>query len=129
MAKARLSPDEISYVECHGTGTKVGDAIEVEALSRVFQRERLDTPLMIGSVKTNVGHSEGVSGITSVIKSTMAIERGQVPPTHGLKNINPKLKVEERNMIIPVQLTPWPESRHRRAPRRIGKCDDLTVQN
>ncbi|KAI0392744.1 reducing type I polyketide synthase 10 [Xylariaceae sp. FL0594] len=120
MAKARLSPDEITYVECHGTGTKVGDAIEAEALSRVFRRERLDTPLLIGSVKTNVGHSEGVSGLTSVIKSTMAIERGQIPPTYGLKNINPKLKVEERNITIPVQLTPWPKPRHCRTPRRIG---------
>ncbi|KAI1813021.1 reducing type I polyketide synthase 10 [Poronia punctata] len=121
MDKAQLCPDDISYVECHGTGTKVGDAIEVEALSRVFQRQRLDSPLLIGSVKTNVGHSEGVSGITSVIKSILAMERGQIPPTHGLRNINPKLKIDERNMTIPVELTSWPNSTtSRRGRRRVG---------
>ncbi|KAK4222721.1 acyl transferase/acyl hydrolase/lysophospholipase [Podospora fimiseda] len=108
LAKAGLGPDDISYIECHGTGTKVGDAIEVDALARVFQRQGKD-PLIIGAVKTNVGHSEAASGITSVIKSTLALEKGQIPPTHGVKNINPKLKIEERNISIPTELVSWPE--------------------
>ncbi|KAI1439039.1 reducing type I polyketide synthase 10 [Xylaria sp. CBS 124048] len=116
MSKARLSPDDITYVECHGTGTRVGDAIEVEALSQIFQRTSQDPPLLIGAVKTNVGHSEAVSGITSIIKTTMALERGLLPPTHGLKNINPKLKIEERNIAIPTELMTWPASQ----PRRVG---------
>ncbi|KAI3325957.1 hypothetical protein HD806DRAFT_520675 [Xylariaceae sp. AK1471] len=90
-----------------GTGTKVGDAIEVDGLAAVFSRSRM-RPLLIGSVKANLGHSEAASGISSVIKATMALERGQIPPTYGLKNINPKLKVEERNFHIPTQLTQWP---------------------
>ncbi|KAJ5952075.1 uncharacterized protein N7479_010488 [Penicillium vulpinum] len=117
MAKGGIVPDDITFVECHGTGTKVGDAIEVEALARVFHRTP-ENPLMIGSVKSNVGHSEAASGISSVIKSTLALERGQIPPTHGLRNINPKLKVEERNIKIPTELTAWP-SRSSRA-KRIG---------
>ncbi|KAJ4296344.1 hypothetical protein N0V90_006389 [Kalmusia sp. IMI 367209] len=98
MTKAGLSPDDISYLECHGTGTKVGDAIEVEGLSRVFNRSP-DRRLVIGSVKSNVGHSEAASGIAGVIKATMAIERGQIPPTHGLKNLNPKLAPFEKGGI------------------------------
>ncbi|KAL2824216.1 hypothetical protein BDW59DRAFT_147657 [Aspergillus cavernicola] len=117
MARGVVSPEDITYIECHGTGTKVGDAIEVDALSRVFQRSP-ENPLLIGSVKSNVGHSEAASGISSIIKSTLALEHGQIPPTHGLKNINPKLKIEERNFEIPTELTTWPEG----APeeRRIG---------
>ncbi|CAG8978206.1 hypothetical protein HYALB_00011441 [Hymenoscyphus albidus] len=108
LAKANLNPDDLAYIECHGTGTKVGDAIEVDGLSRVFPRTA-ERPLLIGSVKTNVGHSETASGISSVIKASMALERGKIPPTYGLKNINPKLKVEERHISIPTELIKWPE--------------------
>ncbi|KAL4993011.1 hypothetical protein BDV10DRAFT_190367 [Aspergillus recurvatus] len=117
MAKGRVEPDDITYVECHGTGTKVGDAIEVEALSRALPRSRT-RPLLIGSVKSNVGHSEAASGISSVIKATMILERGQIPPTHGLKDINPKLKADDHHIVIPTELTPWPDSPSR--VRRIG---------
>lgn len=89
--------------QAHGTGTPVGDPIEVEAISRAFGRERINDDghqLRIGSVKTNVGHSEAVSGITSVIKSTLALEKGLIPPTIGIKNLNPNLKLEERRMRI-----------------------------
>ncbi len=118
MSRANLGPEDIAYVECHGTGTKVGDTIEVEALAHVFQRTR-ENPLLIGSVKTNVGHSEAVSGISSIIKATIAMERGLLPPTHGLKNINPKLKVKERNIVIPTELAIWPDSPFRL--RRVGE--------
>ena len=124
MAKSGLDPDDISYIECHGTGTKVGDAIEVDALSRVFNRVS-KPPLVIGSVKSNVGHSEAASAISSVIKSILAIERGQIPPTHGLKNINPKLKVEERNISIPTEMAPWPENQS--GVRRVGEFKICSV--
>ncbi|KAI1824887.1 reducing type I polyketide synthase 10 [Xylaria intraflava] len=117
MTRAGLTPDDITYIECHGTGTKVGDAIEVDALARVFERQG-KSPLLLGAVKSNVGHSEAASGISSIIKTTMAMERGQIPATHGLKNINPKLKVEERNFSIPTELTAWPDSPFRL--RRVG---------
>ncbi|KAL4746292.1 hypothetical protein BDW72DRAFT_207477 [Aspergillus terricola var. indicus] len=116
MARGHVSPEDITYIECHGTGTKVGDAIEVDALSRVFQRT-VETPLLLGSVKSNVGHSEAASGISSIIKSTLALERGQIPPTHGLTAINPKLRIEERHFSIPTELTSWPD---RAGVRRIG---------
>ncbi|KAK5996471.1 Highly reducing polyketide synthase srdA [Cladobotryum mycophilum] len=109
MAKGGVRPEDITYVECHGTGTKVGDAIEVDALSRVFKRSAKH-PLIIGSVKSNIGHSEAASGIAGVIKSTLTLERGQIPAVHGLKNINPKLKAEGRHFSIPKELTPWPNT-------------------
>ncbi|KAL4784750.1 polyketide synthase [Aspergillus varians] len=117
MARGSISPDDIMYVECHGTGTKVGDAIEVDALARVFPRTP-SQPLLIGSVKSNVGHSEAASGISSVIKGTMILEHGEIPPTHGVKNLNPKLRAEERHFIIPTELTAWPDALPR--VRRIG---------
>lgn len=116
MSRGGVEPNDISYVECHGTGTKVGDAIEIESLSRVFRRNA-DRPLMVGSVKSNVGHSEAASGIAGVLKATLALEKGLIPPTHGLRKINPKLKVEERNVSIPTTLTPWPDNKY---IRRVG---------
>jgi acyl transferase domain-containing protein len=118
MVRGNVSPHEINYVECHGTGTKVGDAIEVDALARVFRRTA-NQPLLIGSVKSNVGHSEAASGITSVIKGTMILEHGFIPASYGVKDINPKLKADERHIIIPNALTAWPA--HLSPVRRLGK--------
>ncbi|KAI0449671.1 reducing type I polyketide synthase 10 [Xylaria acuta] len=117
LKKGGLQPDDITYLECHGTGTKVGDAIEVDALSRVFKRTAKH-PLYIGSVKTNVGHSEAASGISSVLKATLALEHRQIPPTYGLRNINPKLKLDESHISIPTTLMDW--SNDLSNVRRIG---------
>ncbi|RYP61682.1 hypothetical protein DL770_009733 [Monosporascus sp. CRB-9-2] len=117
LSKGKIEQDDVTYVECHGTGTKVGDAIEIEALSRVFRRTVQD-PLFVGSVKSNLGHSEAASGISSIIKATMAMERGQIPPTYGLRNVNPKLNVDEHHICIPIKLMPWPERPCRL--RRVG---------
>ncbi|KAH8647580.1 ketoacyl-synt-domain-containing protein [Tricladium varicosporioides] len=111
---AGLPADETDYVEAHGTGTPVGDPIEVEALSRVFSHKS-GQPTLIGSVKTNLGHSEAVSGISSIIKVTMALESGIIPPTIGITKLNPALKLNERNMQVVMSKTTWPESNIRRA--------------
>ncbi|KAI1261843.1 reducing type I polyketide synthase 10 [Xylariaceae sp. FL1019] len=108
MKKGGVHPDDVTFVECHGTGTKVGDAIELDGLASVFKRQP-HRPLYIGSVKSNIGHSEAASGIASVIKSTLALEHGRIPPTYGLKNINEKLKLEERSFKIPTETIDWPE--------------------
>ena len=100
--------------QAHGTGTSVGDPIEIEALSRVFHH-KLGYKTLVGSVKTNLGHSEAVSGITSVIKTTLALEKGLIPPTIGIQEINPNLKLDERNVEIVTSPTPWPETRVPRA--------------
>ncbi|KAI9781322.1 MAG: Type I Iterative PKS [Peltula sp. TS41687] len=102
---------DTDYVECHGTGTPVGDPIEVEAISRVFRRNTSqEGPLLIGSVKTNLGHSEACSGLSSIIKATLALEKGCIPATIGVKNINPKIKTEEWGVHIVTETTQWPAS-------------------
>ena len=109
-AKAGLGFDQTAYVECHGTGTPVGDPIEVEALSRVFNQPGRE-PLLIGSVKSNLGHSEAASGISGVVKTILALEHGKIPATLGVRNVNPKIKTEEWNIEVVTKLKDWP-SKH-----------------
>ncbi|KAF6220300.1 hypothetical protein HO133_003432 [Letharia lupina] len=92
----------------HGTGTPRGDPIEVEALSCVLQHKS-GRATMIGSVKTNLGHSEAVSGILSVIKVALALENRLIPSTIGIRHLNPELKLEERNIEVVTTSTEWPE--------------------
>ncbi|KAK4694496.1 hypothetical protein P7C71_g3102, partial [Lecanoromycetidae sp. Uapishka_2] len=108
--KAGISPSETAYLECHGTGTPAGDPIEVEAISRVFQRKS-DNPLLIGSVKTNVGHGEAVSGLSGIIKTVLALEKGKIPPTIGIKRINPKIKAAQWGVEIVTETREWPVDR------------------
>lgn len=98
--KAGLNPADTDFIECHGTGTPVGDPIEVDALSRIF-RPRAGSPLLIGSVKTNLGHSEAASGLTSIIKVACAFEYDKIPPSRGVVNINPKRKDAQTLSYVP----------------------------
>ncbi|KAI1208447.1 putative polyketide synthase [Annulohypoxylon truncatum] len=109
-ARAKLNPSDTPFVETHGTGTGVGDPIEVEALSRVFQKNERDHPLLLGAVKTNLGHSEAASGLTSIIKATLMLERGQIPATIGLKQLNPKLKIDDWGVQIVTSTIPLPSN-------------------
>ncbi|CAG8910253.1 unnamed protein product [Penicillium egyptiacum] len=106
--KAGLSPDNTAYVECHGTGTAVGDPIEVEAVSRAFKRSLGSAPTLIGSVKTNLGHSEAASGISSIIKGTLALEHGFIPATIGVERLNPKIKSDLWNVQVVTKGRAWP---------------------
>ncbi|KAI2821222.1 hypothetical protein CBS115989_2976 [Aspergillus niger] len=118
-ARAGLDPAETAYVEAHGTGTKVGDPMEVEALSRVFRKEQRASATLIGSVKPNLGHGEASSGLSSLIKATLALEHGQIPATISVKNINPKIKTEEWGVDVVTRMTPFPLSA-RGGPNRIS---------
>ena len=111
-----IVPDQFADFESmtQGTGTRAGDPIEVEALSRVFKRTS-DNPLLIGSIKTNVGHSEAVSGLSGIIKTVLALEQARIPPTVGVKKINPKIKTKEWGIDIVTKSRAWPEARVRRA--------------
>ena len=108
-AKAGLDFSQTAYVECHGTGTPVGDPIEVEALSRVFNDPGRDT-LLVGSVKSNLGHSEAASGISGVVKTVLALEHAKIPATLGVRNVNPKIKTEEWNIEVVTKLRDWPST-------------------
>lgn len=97
-----LTPDP----QCHGTGTPVGDPIEVDAVSRVFRHKR-GQRTRIGSVKTNLGHSEAASGLSSVIKVALAFEEQIIPPTIGIKSVNPALHANNRRIDIVTKPTLW----------------------
>lgn len=86
----------------------------MEALSRVLHHKS-GRPTLIGTVKSNLGHSEAVSGICSIIKVTLALEHGLIPPTIGIKNLNPALRLNERNVEVVTKLTDWPRTNVRRA--------------
>ncbi|KAF2748444.1 ketoacyl-synt-domain-containing protein [Sporormia fimetaria CBS 119925] len=102
------------YFECHGTGTPVGDPIEVSAIAKVFSEGRKTEPLLIGSVKTNLGHSEAASGITGVIKSILALEKGMIPATVGIKRLNPNIDFDGSHVKVVTEMTPWPKGLLRR---------------
>ncbi|OTB12751.1 hypothetical protein K445DRAFT_65805 [Daldinia sp. EC12] len=107
------------YVECHGTGTPVGDPIEVDAIGRCFS-PREGPPLLIGSVKTNVGHSEGASGLTSILKIVQSFESGQIAPSRGVVKLNPKLILAERNLKVATEVEKWPRELRRASINSFG---------
>lgn len=101
---------QTAFVECHGTGTAAGDPIEAKAVANVFG----DEGVFIGSVKPNLGHSEGASGITSLVKAILALEHRTIPPNIKFRNPNPKIPFEEKKLRVPLEPIPWPEDRHER---------------
>ncbi|RYP80513.1 hypothetical protein DL770_006186 [Monosporascus sp. CRB-9-2] len=117
--KAGFDFTKTAYIECHGTGTPVGDPIEVEGVSRVFGAS-LNRPLLIGSVKPNVGHSEAASGITGIIKAVLSLENGKIPATIGVDTVNPEIKTREWNVEIVTRTIPWPEVSDNLSFRRTG---------
>ncbi|OGM44044.1 hypothetical protein ABOM_007790 [Aspergillus bombycis] len=107
-AKAGLDPAHTPYVEAHGTGTARGDPAEMRALQAVFSPAHRKEPLWVGSVKTNIGHTEGASGLAGIIKSAMALERGIIPPNMLFKYPNPEIKFEEWKLQVPTEATDFP---------------------
>ncbi|KAJ5266789.1 polyketide synthase [Penicillium angulare] len=113
-AAGNLNPDDTGYLECHGTGTPVGDPIEVSAVGRVFSTGRFEDPLLIGSVKTNLGHSEAASGMSQVMKAIMSMENDLIPATIGIKQFNPAIDFDGSRTKVVTKLTPWPKDRLKR---------------
>lgn len=112
-ARAQLDFSDTPFIECHGTGTAAGDPLELEAIANVFGDEK---ETYIGSVKPNVGHSEGASGITSIIKAILALENQNIPPQVNYSIPNPKIPFAIANLKVPLEVTPWPKDR----PERIS---------
>ncbi|KAI0013981.1 hypothetical protein F4779DRAFT_625071 [Xylariaceae sp. FL0662B] len=89
---------DTAFFECHGTGTQVGDPLEVSAVGNVFASSRSDAPkdrLLIGSIKPSLGHTEGASAIASIMKVVLALEAGEIPPTCGVEKLNPNIDFEK----------------------------------
>jgi len=115
---AGVDASSIAYVECHGTGTYLGDPIEIEALTQAF-RQSTDKRgfCRVGSVKSNIGHLDTAAGVVSLIKAVLAVKHGEMPPTLGFEKPNPAIDFAGSPFIVNDKLTPWPDSA---GPRRAG---------
>ncbi|RYP81008.1 hypothetical protein DL769_002188 [Monosporascus sp. CRB-8-3] len=103
-----LNPDLTGYVECHGTGTPVGDPLEMSALGKVFAPGRPHQPLLIGSIKPNLGHSEAASAMSQIMKAVLAMEHSHIPATIGIQRFNPAIDFESARVKVVTEMTPWP---------------------
>ncbi len=118
LGVAGVRADTVDYVECHGTGTYLGDPIEVAALTQAF-RKTTDAKgfARIGSVKTNIGHLDTAAGVASLIKTTLALHHGQMPPSLNFEVPNPAIDFDGSPFRVNDRLTDWPR---RDGPRRAG---------
>jgi acyl transferase domain-containing protein/SAM-dependent methyltransferase len=108
LASAGVVPHEISYLEAHGTGTSLGDPIEVRAASAVLCKDRPHAfPLMIGSIKTNIGHLEAAAGVAGLLKVVLALQKKAIPPHLHLKQKSPHIDWDNLPIVVPTKLTPW----------------------
>lgn len=111
LRNARLKPEDVSYIEAHGTGTPLGDPIELHALIDVFARDRPATdPLTVGSVKTNIGHLEAAAGIAGVIKVVLAMQNERIPQHLHLAELNPHISLDGAAIRFPTTPLAWPST-------------------
>jgi acyl transferase domain-containing protein/acyl carrier protein len=118
LSRARVAPELVGYVECHGTGTPLGDPIEVQAIGAVFAEGRApDAPIVLGSLKSNLGHMEGAAGIGGLIKTVLSLRHGRIPKSLHFKEPNPHIPWAELPVKVASEALDWP--RHG-APRFAG---------
>lgn len=110
-AEAGIDPSEVGYVEAHGTGTAVGDPLEVEALGGAYGTvPGRTTPLVVGSIKASIGHTEAAAGIASVIKSALSIHHRTIAPQAWLETLNPAIPFDDLHIRIPLDPEPFPDA-------------------
>ncbi len=109
LARAGVAPSEIDYLEAHGTGTVVGDPIEVNAAAQVFRQGRdPERPVLMGSVKTNIGHLGPAAGVAGLIKTVLAMRHGVIPKHLNFKNPNPRIDWDNQPVRVTDVMTEWP---------------------
>lgn len=112
---SKLSFDQTAYVECHGTGTQAGDWRELKAISETIATSRdAKDPIVVGSLKPNIGHLEGAAGVAGLIKGVLMLEHGKIPPNINFENPNPDIDFENWKIKVPTALMEWPKSGIRR---------------
>jgi acyl transferase domain-containing protein/SAM-dependent methyltransferase/acyl carrier protein len=115
LIQAGVSPGQVDYLETHGTGTSLGDPIEIRSLGATLGAERsADDPLLIGSVKTNIGHLEAAAGVAGLIKVVLALKHGTIPASLHFNRPNPRIPWDEVPVAVVGQAIPWPERGERR---------------
>ena len=118
LSAAGVAGHEIDYVETHGTGTSLGDPIEAHALAAIYGVDRSSShPLVVGAVKTNIGHLESAAGIAGLIKAVLSLEHEQIPANLHFREMNPHIDWAGAPVRIPVEAVAWPRSDR---PRRAG---------
>jgi amino acid adenylation domain-containing protein len=120
LAHAGIDAESISYVETHGTGTKLGDPIEIEALNNAFRRnsgEKIQRKCPIGSVKSNIGHMDEAAGVAGLIKTSLALKHGYIPPSLHFETPNPEIDFENSPFYVNTELREWKKDGN---PRRAG---------
>ncbi|UQA61057.1 type I polyketide synthase [Polyangium aurulentum] len=118
LERARITAEDIGYLETHGTGTPLGDPIEAGALGAVLGKARPDgSPCVLGALKTNVGHLEAAAGVAGLIKAVLVLQQGTVPKNLHFRALNPRISFEGTPFVIPTENTPFPRSAR---PRRAG---------
>jgi acyl transferase domain-containing protein/acyl carrier protein len=116
LHSARLAPSDVDYIEAHGTGTGLGDPIELDALAEVYGNRDTSAPLVLGSVKTNLGHLESAAGVTGFIKTVLSVSRGHIPRQLHFTKLTPHAGPGASKFVIAAEPLDWPEvSRPRRA--------------
>ena len=119
LRRAGVAPSEVDYLEAHGTGTEVGDPIELNAAAEIYGRGReLDRPLLVGSVKTNIGHLEPAAGVAGLMKAVLSMQHGAVPKHLHFREPNPRVDWDGLPLQIASEMTQWPL--HPDRPRRAG---------
>ena len=108
LENGKVEPHEVHYIDAHGTGTALGDPIEVRALSTVFGQRT--TPLVVGTVKTNLGHLEEAAGITGLIKVILAMHHAEIPPNLHFHHPSPHIDWARIKLQVPTARTPWPQT-------------------
>ncbi|MGD1920605.1 MAG: beta-ketoacyl synthase N-terminal-like domain-containing protein, partial [Pleurocapsa sp.] len=106
LANAGVDSTEISYVESHGTGTSLGDPIEVNSLKAVLKQNEEQT-CYLGSLKTNIGHLEAAAGIAGLIKTVLSLQHKAIPPNLHFKKLNPLIDISHTSITIPQKIQPW----------------------
>ena len=111
LQQAQVAPDLLDVVEAHGSGTVLGDPIELRALGAVYGAGRpLDRPLQVGSVKTNIGHLEAAAGVAGLIKMVLSLGHGELPPSLHFEEPNPHIPWKELPIAVTTSTVPWPAS-------------------
>lgn len=110
--EAGIAPAEIDYVEAHGTGTPVGDPVELAGLAEVLVEggRGAERPCLVGSVKTNIGHTEAAAGVAGLIKLALSLDRREIPPSLLATEVNPKISWDELPLELVRERRPWPEA-------------------
>ncbi|WP_293082833.1 type I polyketide synthase [Okeania sp. SIO3B5] len=108
LDEARVSPDDVQYIEAHGTGTALGDPVELKALEAVYGEGReLNNPLIVSSVKTNIGHTEAAAGMAGLMKVILSMQHQRIPRHLHFQQLNPEIRVEKMPLVIPTENKQW----------------------